>query len=160
MFKDLPEGETRYCEACEWEMKERGLTKCPKHTCKETSEVPSWEEQFCKKYPELFIILKGKDVENKRLRYLLENKVFEVKDFIRQTIISERKQAYQEGFIAGADATGSQMNDLKIEEIKKIREQAISDVKDIIINWEKELGGLKHINGDWINLTYLLGKIK
>lgn len=59
-----------------------------------------------------------------------------VKDFIRQIIISERKSAVEE-------------------------EQ--SRIRDIIIDWEKDLGGLKTIDEDggcnYVNLTYLLGKI-
>ena len=42
----------------------------------------------------------------------------------------------------------------------KAREEMKSEIKDIIIDWEKKLGSLKTKAGGYVNLTYLLGKIK
>ena len=45
-------------------------------------------------------------------------------------------------------------------ETAKAREEMKSEIKDIIIDWEKKLGSLKTKAGGYVNLTYLLGKIK
>jgi hypothetical protein len=38
-------------------------------------------------------------------------------------------------------------------------EEREREIIDIIIDWEKKLGGLKTKDNDFVNLTYLLGKI-
>jgi hypothetical protein len=52
---------------------------------------------------------------------------------------------------------------IKIKDIKSFYRQKIKErereIIDIIINWEKKLGGLKTKDGGYVNLTYLLGKI-
>ena len=47
--------------------------------------------------------------------------------------------------------------------VQSERKQAVDEVRDIIINWEKGFkknGGLKTGDGSYVNLTYLLKQIK
>ena len=53
-----------------------------------------------------------------------------------------------------------EVRELIKEAKRQARAEVISDIRDIIVDWEKELGGLKTKDGDYVNLTYLLGKIK
>ena len=53
---------------------------------------------------------------------------------------------------------GTEPNDIKSFYHQKFDERE-REIIDIIINWEKKLGGLKTKDGGYVNLTYLLGKI-
>lgn len=43
-----------FCEACEWEMQERGLTECPEHTCDENRPMTEGEAEIAKDLDDYF----------------------------------------------------------------------------------------------------------
>lgn len=77
--------------------------------------------------------------------------------FCEDCISDLLKEEYQKGFIAGADATGSQMNELKIEEIQKILKER--DKEWLICLPDNDMKPLDE-NGWWFGFGQCLAKFK
>jgi len=133
-----------FCEACEQEKKHKDISNLygttyfqphGKHTCgkekfmwktdkpqkfiwKETSEVPSWEERLYDEKP--FLVPNGGDIRKVEITY--KDWIW-IKDFISQTIISERESAVEEERKRIVERIGQFGRNTIIDELLRIYKQ-------------------------------------